>query len=120
MLIDGAVQDDPSDEAINHCLTHSRFSVNTLLPLLVGYQTKRNWKVEKNQGPALIFNETVNRDIDLSMFNSIYGVVSLKDYYTRESASIIGVFGVSDKPILVPVEISPSNVKVSSPFVIII
>lgn len=113
MLIDEPVIENPSHKAVKHCLNHSRFSINTLLPLFIGYQTKRNWKLEKNLGPAQIFNESSNRNINLEMFTEIYGVISLKDYFTQKSSSMIGVYGVSTKPIIVPIEISPNKITVS-------
>lgn len=107
------ISEDPSDEVLDHILNQCRFSVNTLLPLFVGYQTKRNWKLEKNQYPSFIFTETSNRKIDLDMFKEVYGIVNIRDYYTSESSSLLGVYGIADTPILVPVEISHNNVKVS-------
>ena len=84
------------------------------MPLFVGYQSKRNWSVHQNKGPALIFKETSNRLIQLKELQKVYGCVTLKDYYTNEKGSLIGVYGLTDKPVIVPIEISPNNVTVSS------
>lgn len=109
-----APQDTPSNEALQHALSHSKFSINTLIPLFVGYQLKRNWTLEKNRESSLIFKESEERMIDLGMFTEIYGCVTIKDHYTSEYNSLIAVYGRNDKPILVPIEISPNIVTVSN------
>lgn len=106
------VAETPSREAKEHALNHCRFSINTLMPLFVGYQSKRSWSVTQNKGPALIFKETSNRLIQLKELTKVYGCVTLKDYYTSEKGSLVGVYGVTDKPVIVPIEILPNNVTV--------
>jgi hypothetical protein len=68
------IADHPSEEMVNHLLSHCKFSVNTLMPLFVGYQSKANWKLEHNREPALIFKETSDKTISLEGFQEIYGI----------------------------------------------
>jgi len=74
---------------------------------------KKNWTVEQNTGPAMIFGESNNREVEIPALKKVYGVVTLKDFYTKSSNAFIGILGQGEKPCIVPVEIHPNKITVS-------
>jgi hypothetical protein len=102
-----------SQSGIQHALTHWRFSVNTLFPLFVGYQSKKNWTIERNKGPSTIFDETNNREIELKTLKEVYGWVTLKDFFSDDCSGVIGIYGDNDGPVIIPIEVNPNQVKVN-------
>jgi hypothetical protein len=110
---DKDTEDSAYLKAVDHLLSHSRFSANTLIPLFMGYQTKNNWSIERNHGPAHIFAETSNKQVQINQLDQIYGTIKLKDYYGKHGNSIIGIYGIKEKPMIIPVEVSDSTVSVS-------